>query len=202
MADNTTSKVLTLGALAVAAYFVYEWFFVTPAAATTTTTTTTPASTTTTSSTTSTASTGTTAAATMSLASLYSALVAACTAANDPAIQNNGETLTSNPNVFNTYMARILPNAPAGYTGVDWPPNTTTVFGANQNAPITITAYWTAMSAYLSQYAGMSGLGVFVGLGQLARMGRSGMGKYEAVPNQFSGWPEVAWPGGAGRPVQ
>jgi hypothetical protein len=200
MADNTTSKVLTLGALAVAAYFVYEWFFVTPAAASTTTTSTTPASTTTTSGT---ASTSTT-AATMSLASLYSLLVATCTAANDPSIQNNGETLTSNPNVFNYYLAKVLPAAPAGYTGVDWPPNTTTVFGAaNYNSNMSITSYWATMSAYLTSTAGMSGLGVFVGLGNLARMGRRGMGKYEAVSNQFSGWPEVAWPGGgAGRPVQ
>jgi hypothetical protein len=195
MATDSTSKVLTLGALAVAAYFVYEWFFVTPAAATTTTTT--PATTTTTT------ATATAAPATLSLASLYSQLVAMVTAANDPAVTNSGETLTSNPNVFNTYLARIMPSAPAGYTGTDWPPNTTTVFGAAQNSPIAITAYWTAMSAYLSQYAGMSGLGIFVGLGRLASMGRRGMGKYEQVPNQFSGWPEVAWPnGGAGRPVQ
>ncbi len=191
--DNTTSKVLTLGALAVAAYFVYEWFFVTPAAATTTSTTAAPA--------TSATSTAAAAPATLSLASLYSQLVAMVTAANDPAVTNSGETLTSSPNVFNTYMARILPSAPAGYTGTDWPPNTTTVFGANENAAITITAYWTAMSAYLSQYAGMSGLGIFVGLGQLASMGRRGMGKYERIPNQFSGWPAVDWPG-AGRPVQ
>ena len=200
MADSTGSKVLTLGAIAVAAYFVYEWFFVTPAAASTTTTSTTPASTTTTSGTTSTTSTSTTAAATMSLASLYSALVAKVTAANDPAVQNNGETLTATPDVFNYYLALVMPTAPAGYTGTTWPPDPLVVFSGRPS--MSITTYWTGMSAYLTSTAGMSGLGVFVGLGQLARMGRRGMGKYEAVPNQFSGWPEVAWPGGAGRPVQ
>ena len=191
-------KVLTLGALAVAAYFVYEWFFVTPATAATTTT---PATTATTSTTTSTAAT--TAAATTSLASLYSALVAKVTAANDPSVQNNGETLTATPDVFNYYLAEIMPTAPAGYTGSAWPPDPLVVF--NGRPSMSITTYWSGMSAYLTSTAGMSGLGVFAGLGALASMGRRGMGKYEQLSNQYPGWPEVAgaWPGGgAGRPVQ
>jgi hypothetical protein len=198
MPDSTMGKVLTLGGIAVAAYFIYDWFFTTPAAATTTTSTT--PTTTTTSSTTTTAapSTG------PKLSTIFTMLQAAVIAANDSAVTNNGETITATPNVFNYYLGQVLPQ-PANYTGVDWPPNTTTVFGAAaENSPISITAYWSAVSAYLTQTAGMSGLGVFVGLGMLASAARRGMGMYEAVPNQYPGWPEVAgamFPG-AGRPVQ
>lgn len=143
-------------------------------------------------------------------------------AANDPSVQNNGETLTATPNVFNYYLAQVMPTQPPNYTGVNWPPNTTTVFGAaNQNSPISITSYWATMSAYLTSTAGMSGLGIFAGLGMIveaskrwpsvagswphgrngASTGDTGLAAYEQINSQ---WPEV--PGanwfGAGRAVQ
>ena len=205
MANNGMEKVLTFGALAVGAYFVYEWFFTTPAATTpaASTSSTPPAGSTSTSGSGSTgteaAGSTTTAATPLNLAALYTALVAATRTVTDPAVNNSGGTTMANPDVFNWYFSQVMPNPPAGKTGA-WPPDPTAVFpGIDRTQQMPITQYWAGMSAYLSQNFGMSGLGVFAGLGALVA-GR-GMGMYENV-NGYQGWPEVAWPGGAGRPVQ
>lgn len=90
---------------------------------------------------------------------------------------------TATPDVFNYYLQQAFPNPPA--TSPDgWPPNGAVLF-VNQSVPITLGNYWAAVSSYLSSQMGLSGLGIFAGLGMIASAGRQ--------------WPEIAtqpWNGG------
>jgi hypothetical protein len=108
---------------------------------------------------------------------------------NDPAVTTVNGVLTATNDVFNYYLAEVL-SQPAGYTGVDWPPNTSTVFGACC-LTMSITTYWAGMSAYLTSTAGLHGLGSY-GLGMFMHA------------NGYGSWPEIAGPNffGAGRAVQ
>lgn len=183
-----------LGIVGVAAYFAYEYFF--------------PATTT---AATGTAPTGclppnmdvggeclppgsgspTQPAQTISLANLFTQFAAKVKAANDPAVTTANGTPSANPDVFNYYLAQVF--TPAGTSPYGWPPDAARVFpGTDRTQPMTITTYWTGVSGYLSSQMGMSGLGIFHGLGMIVEASRR--------------WPEVAgpWPHmfGAGRAVQ
>lgn len=201
MADSGMGKLLTLGGVAVAAYFVYEWLFPTPAASTTTASS--PATSTTTTGTAAAGGATSTAAQTTTIASVYSLLLAKVTNSNDPAVQTVGGVPSATPDVFNFYLAQVF--TPTGSSPDGWPPNVLQVFpGVDRTQAMSITTYWAGISSYLSASMGMSGLGVFAGLAGLAAMSRGGMGMYEQVSNQYPGWPEVAgsmW-GGGGRAVQ
>jgi hypothetical protein len=108
---------------------------------------------------------------------------------SDPAVTTVNGVLTATNDVFNYYFAEVL-SQPAGYTGVDWPPNTSTVFGACC-ITMSITTYWAGISAYLTSTAGLHGLGSY-GLGNYMHADGYGM------------WPEMAGPNffGTGRAVQ
>jgi hypothetical protein len=201
--SDTMEKVLLIGGIGIAAYFAYEYLFSTAAAASTTTATTAtgcaapnmlvggeclpPATAS------GTPATSTGPAQGQSLANVFSALTAKVQSANDPAVTTSGGVISANPDVFNYYLAEVF--TPSGSSPWGWPPNTLQVFpGVNRETPMSITTYWAGVSAYLSSQMGMSGLGIFAGLGMVIAANRGGYGW----------WPEVAGPqfGGAGRPVQ
>jgi hypothetical protein len=98
------------------------------------------------------------AAAALSLAAIYSQLLAKITAANDPAISN----LSATPDVFNYYLAEILGTAA---------PDPIAVFGGRP--VMTLATYWAGMGPYLTANFGMSGL-TARGLGYLAQQYRRG----------------------------
>jgi hypothetical protein len=139
-------------AIGLGAYWLYETYFATPAAATTTTTpaTTTPATTTTT----------TTTPGFNSLASIYTRMVQ--DAVNNTAGSTTaGITLTADQ--WNFYLARqssITPAAPGLVFGASY---TTT-----PTALMTPAEYWAGMEPYLVAQ-GMSGLGLYRGMGKFYR---------------------------------
>ena len=195
--SDTMEKVLLFGGIGVAAYFAYEYFFAPAAAASITTAPPTgclppnmsvggeclPPS-----------AGGVTAsgpAQGMSLANVFSALTSKITAANDPAVTKSGGVISANPDVFNYYLGEVF--TPTGASPAGWPPDVLQVFpGVDRSQPMSITTYWAGVSAYLSSRMGMSGLGIFAGLGMLIRNNGG-----------YGWWPEVIGPQfGAGRPVQ
>lgn len=90
----------------------------------------------------------------------YTQLVAAMTAAADPAITKVGTVISADADVFNYYLSH-LPNSP-----VPAPPDAGAVFGPGLNTVImTSSQYWAKMAPYLQQYNGLNGVGHFAGLG-------------------------------------
>ena len=157
---NTSSggpSLLSLGLLAVGGYFVYEWFFATPATAATTTTPVTPATTTpvtsTPAATTSAPATSTTAApAAFTLDSLYAAMLASIAAHNDPAFTGTADNLSSSAWEFGTYLNVVDPSLTV--------PDPSVVFGSQTAAtgPMTAASYWSLMGPALrTANAGLSG---------------------------------------------
>ena len=132
-------------AIGLGAYWVYEQFFATPAAATTTPATTTP--------------TPPTPAATTpdfnSLSAIYSRMVAAAPA---------NATLTADQwNVYLGSQSSVTPPDPATvFTFTDANPRTATMTAAQ---------YWSKMEPYLVTQ-GMSGLGLYRGMGSFYRRAR------------------------------
>jgi hypothetical protein len=161
---------ILLGVLGVAGYFAYEFFFAPATAAAGTTTTTTPTTTTTTTTTTPPPS-ASSANPTSQLDTLYTTLIANISAANDSNFTGTGASLTGSAYHFNFYLAII-------YSGTI--PDPSVVFGseAAASAPMTATAYWALMAPALKAANpglsgfGFHGLGVYGGLGYLARGGR------------------------------
>lgn len=92
-----------------------------------------------------------------SLDQIYGRLSAAVKAANDPAI-TGGDTATFD--VFNFYLGTV-----SDLTGL---PSSTDVFGTPTTVPMTVATYWAALAPWLKANKGLSGLGVFAGLGALA----------------------------------
>lgn len=189
-------KVLLIGGIGVAAYFVYEWLTTPATAAASAATTPTgcaapnqmvggeclpPAG------------ASSTPAQGQSIASVFTALTAKLNATTDSAVVKSGGTINATPDVFNYYLAQVF--TPTGSSPAGWPPDATQLFpgvGNSSTQTVSLTAYWAAVSAYLSSQMGMSGLGFF-----------AGFGNFIAANNNY-GWPEVAgpWGGGAGRAVQ
>lgn len=169
--NGGTNSLLLFGALGVAGYFVYEYFFApaaapaapaaggTPAAPAAPAAGTTPA-----------APSGSSSSTTSQLDTLYTNLIAKITAANDPNFTGTGNALSGSAYHFNVYLQLI-------YTGTI--PDVSTVFGsvAAASANMTASAFWAAMAPALqaanpglSGY-GFRGLGFYGGLGALARAG-------------------------------
>jgi len=101
-------------------------------------------------------------------------------AAADPNFTTSGGVLSGLPDHWNFYLAYISPTAPAGYTGA-WPPDLNAVFpGIDVTQPMTATAFWAGMGAYLSK-GGLSGLAGMGGLGDAGNRFRyRGPGGYAA----------------------
>jgi hypothetical protein len=110
--------------------------------------------------------TSTPAPGTNSLDSVYAALLAAATAAGiNVTAGTAGGGLAVGPDGWNSLLGSvyILP----GGTAL---PDPSIVFaGVDRSKPMTLAAYWSVMSPWLASNAGLSGLGVFGGLGALAR---------------------------------
>lgn len=222
--SNSFSTLITWGAIGLGAWWLYENFFGTTAAtAAASTTPTQPAQPTQTNTvaasggaplmnpitqaqpvaiqqttpTTPTRGTTTTAAQFMGLASLFSKLQSVIAASGDPAITmpSGRATYTAVPDVFNYYLEQIIPNAPAS-SPAGWPPDVLQVFpGVDRTQPMSLTTYWQGMSGYLASKLGLSGLGIFAGLGMIADASR----RWPEMPN--GQWGRGMW-WGAGRAVQ
>lgn len=121
----------------------------------------------------------------------------------DASISYTGGVYYANPDVFNYYLAQVLPSPPVS-SPFGWPPDVTEVFpGFDRTQLMSITDYWSGMSGYLSSRMGMSGLGVFAGLGMIASANR-GWPEIATKPWNGGEWPATQgwWNGGAGRAVQ
>jgi cytoskeletal protein RodZ len=180
MAQGSGSSLLTLGIIGVVGYFVYEYLFA-PAATTTTATTTattTPATTTTTTPTTTVTAPATTTTpattatpAASALDAIYSQMLRLITSSADPNFTGSGSALSGSAYHFNVYLQLAAPTLTI--------PDPGQVFGSTAAASAAMTAanYWTAMAPALktaNPSAGLSGggymgLGIFAGLGAMAR---------------------------------
>ena len=191
-ASSGGNSLLTLGLLAVGGYFVYEWFFATPAAVATTTTGTPATGTTTTTGTPaagpSTSSSSTTGGSSpagpapvpaVPLDDIYTSMLALIAdggtagGAQDPNFTGSGSNLTGTPYHFDVYLQL----AAAGSTV----PDPTVVFGSATGAdqPMTAATYWASMGpAMAAANPGLSGFG---------------LGRYAGVGAYFRGLGAYAW---------
>ena len=72
--------------------------------------------------------------------------------------------LTVTPDVFNYYLAQVMPSPPKS-SPAGWPPDVSQVFpGVDRTQPMGISSYFSGVSKYLSGL-GMSGLGMLRGMG-------------------------------------
>ena len=132
-------------AIGLGAYWVYETYFATPAAATTTPATTTPATT-----------TPATTPDFNSLAAIYSRMVAAA--------PTNASLTADGWNVYLKSVSSVTPPDPGSvFTFTDANPRTATMTAAQ---------YWSLMEPYLVTQ-GMSGLGLYRGMGSFYRRVRA-----------------------------
>jgi len=88
-------------------------------------------------------------------------------AATDTYFTGSGDALTSDVNHWNYYLAQLLgtagPTIPGGMFN--------NVSGDDQNN-LTAAQYWAVMAPWLSSTAGLSGLGIYGGLGAIVRRNR------------------------------
>lgn len=148
MADNS-GKLLTYGLIGVGGYFLYKWIVApTPAASIAS-----PAAAATPASSAS-AAAAPAAPAFNSLDQIYARLQAKAPG-------------SSTADAFNTYLAAELP---AGKQ----PPDPLAVFGGDfdRSQSMTLSNYWGAIAPYLQSTMGLSGLGLYGGLGRLIVMKR------------------------------
>jgi hypothetical protein len=205
MASSNASNILIFAGIGLAAWWIYETYFSGSTAAASSSGTTSSGTGAGPSTTSSSGTSSSPSAPPVSgnaptpafFASLLLLLRARIAGANDPAVTTVNGDFVATPYVFNFYLESIGSGPPTGttYTGGGWPPDVNVVFSGNVQ-PISLTAYWNAMSSYLSQTltfnSGVSGLGILEGLGMIAAAGRR--------------WPEVAtqpwnggeWPSGGG----
>jgi hypothetical protein len=104
--------------------------------------------------------------ASSSLDAMYQQLLATATAAGVNAttgVSQGGQPI--DPSGWNYYLSQL-------YTAKTLPGD---IFPASaQSQPMSLSSYWAVMAPWLSSNAGLSGLGVFGGLGQIAmRMRRA-----------------------------
>lgn len=97
-----------------------------------------------------------------SLDSLYTELYNNAKASGiDPGTGKTGDGSSVGPDGWNYYLAALYGKAPM--------PDPTSVFpGVDRSAPMPIAVYWGEMSKWLASIQGLSGLGIFGGLGALA----------------------------------
>jgi len=183
---STFGTILNWGVIGVAAWWIYETFFATPAtAAATTTTSTTPATTVTTTPATPTpnAPAPTPPASSFTVAQIGANLLSTMTNANDSAVTVSSGSVSAQGYVFNYYFEETSVNG-----GLQ---NATSiadaVFTSEQlSQTMTFSQYWTPIAAYLQGNLGMSGLAIYRGLGMLVAANK--------------GWIEESrWPLGRGR---
>ena len=162
-----TSKLLTLGAVAVGGYFLYENFFATPAASTATTGATPTTGTTATGSpaATSTPSSGAPAATPSTYASICAGTQAAVSGSEDPNFTPSGGDFLGSPYHWQVYW-NLQPGAPAL--------DVNSMF-SDTSAPVSGAAFCAAAQSYLAAH-GLTGY--------LAGMGLYGMGDTSADINQ------------------
>lgn len=98
------------------------------------------------------------AASAQTLDSIYFSLIAAV--ANDTNFTGSGSGLTGSPDHWNVYLTQLVP-------GVNL--NLDTLFGPSPRANVTAAAFWSVVAPQLQSQLGLSGLGMFGGLGQLIR---------------------------------
>ena len=112
----------------------------------------------------------------MSLAAIYSAMLNA--SKNDAQFIAQGSMLT--PYQWNVYLGNVDPTPPQA--GITWPPDPSDMLppGTDLTVPISATAYWAAVSPFLSAKYGMSGLR---GMGGLGRTPQS-----VYFNNRYGGW--------------
>jgi hypothetical protein len=160
------SKLLMIGGLGVGGYLAYQWYqknygatVAAPAAA---------ASAAAASSPTAAASVpaSASAAAARPLDSIYQALAAAASAGGvNPAtgVSSAGQNIDSNG--WNWYLSSVysLPGGAALPGGL---------FPGTDGQPMTLAAYWGVMAPWLASTQGLSGLGIFGGLGAIAARSR------------------------------
>ena len=172
-----SSKVLMLGALGVGGYLAYRWYQnqaavaaapATPAPAAAVPTSPAPATLAPATPAPVTVAPVAPAPVTHSLDSIYSALSAAALAAG----VNLGTGVASGTNVgpdgWNYYLATVY-SLPGGGSLPD--PNS--VFpGVDRSQPMSLATYWASMAPWLGSHAGLSGLGLFGGLGAVLRRER------------------------------
>lgn len=96
-------------------------------------------------------------AAPVTLARMYSVITGAITAADDPNFTSSGGVFYGPPTDWSDYLFELFPNSPVA--GMVWPPDLSAIFpGVDISQPMSGTAYWAGMSAYLSSKYGMSGM--------------------------------------------
>jgi hypothetical protein len=99
--------------------------------------------------------TATTAAAVQSLDSVYTHLKTL--AGSDPNFTGSGDSLSSSPDHWNVYVNQLLPGASL---------NLDTLFGGpNRFSPVTAAVFWAKAGPVLGKQFGLSGLGLYAGLG-------------------------------------
>jgi hypothetical protein len=160
---SSMGNIVTLGAVAVGGYFLYEWLFVpavvAPAAVAPVSTVTPVSTTVTTDGPVVTAPVPTAAPPSQSSSSLSSVLANMQSGiATDPNFTGSGMSATSSGYRFNTYLGLALPSGEAV-------PNLPSL-DLSQN--MTLAQYWAAMGPALTSAYGLSGF--FAGLGAYARM--------------------------------
>jgi hypothetical protein len=205
--SNGLGTLLTLGAVGVGGYFLYEWLTTPAAAAATPATSAAPLPSSTSPVVSSTVTTGgavTPPAPVVvepppaqvqpsgpSLASIFSNILAG--ASTDTNFTGAGNALSASPYHWNVYLQSALP---AG----DSIPDLGTVFpGVDLTQPMSATTYWAGMGPALTKAYGLSGF--FAGLGALQRFGRiQGLGQDDGT-GDGSNSTVIAPPGFVG-PIQ
>ena len=163
-----SKNVLILGALGVGGYLAYRWYQNQAAAVADAPATATPATPAPASPAPVTVAPVAPAPVTNSLDSIYSALSAAATAAG--VNLNTGVASGTNvgPDGWNYYLASVY-TLPGGGSLPD--PNG--VFpGVDRSQPMSLATYWASMSPWLAKNEGLSGLGLFGGLGAVVMRNR------------------------------
>lgn len=179
--DSGVGTILTLGAVAVGGYFLYENFFATTAAPVAAAPAPTVAPVT--GNLPGTAAPITTVVPppattvepppvqpTQSVASILSSIQSGV--ATDPNFTGSGDQISSSPYRFNTYLNIALNGKTAPDLGTVFP-------GLDLTQPMTLATYWAAMGPAVRTAYGLSGF--FAGLGAYRSM-RGGMGDDTAIP--------------------
>jgi hypothetical protein len=168
-----SGKVLLLGAVGVGGYLAYKWYTGQPVALVSgstapatsaggsVSTVATPAAPVTTAPV---ASVLAAPAAPSALDTMYAALKNQ--AASDAFFTGSGDSLTASVDHWNYYLAQLVP------AGVTIPAGLFSNVAGDDPNNLTAAQYWAVMAPWLSSNAGLSGLGMFGGLGALVRAHR------------------------------
>jgi hypothetical protein len=87
-------------------------------------------------------------------------------AASDAFFTGSGDSLTASVDHWNYYLGQLVP------AGVTIPAGLFSNIGGDDPNNLTAAQYWAVMAPWLSSNAGLSGLGIYGGLGALVRAHR------------------------------